>query len=142
MLKYTFLTEQFYNDYRDCSEIEKKTNRPHVQLKLVIDGVIWCIPMRSRISHPNAYITDSENRCGVDFSKAVAITDEEKYLDAERKPRIRQNEFEALRGKEYIIQQRFRKYISTYRNAKNRMDISRNRRLVSMSTLQYFEEYI
>lgn len=142
MLKYTFLTDQFYIDYSHCTEIEQKRFRPHVQLQVVVDGVTWCIPMRSHIRHPHALMTDPENGCGVDFSKAVAISDRTKYLDFENKPKIRQNEFDALRGKEYIILQKFKKYIKDYKRAKNRLDVERNAELVRKSTLQYFEEFI
>lgn len=38
--------------------------------------------------------------CGVDFSKAVVITDD-KYIDMLTEPHIRENEFNALRGKDY-----------------------------------------
>lgn len=141
MLKYTFLTDAFYQDYADYPEIEQKRFRPHVLLKIVVDGVTWCIPLRSHISHPHAYLTDPKNHCGVDFSKAVAITDP-RYLDAVHKPVLRQNEFDALRGKDYLIRQRFQAYIRAYIKAKSRLDVPRNRTLVQMSTLQYFEEYL
>lgn len=142
MLKYTFLTDAFYQDYANCTEIEKKRFRPHVQLTLNVNGILWCIPMRSHITHPNAYMTDAQNHCGVDFSKAVVILDTKRYLDTNEKPRIRKNEFDALRGKEHIILQRFTKYIKDYKEAKERIDIPRNADLVKKSTLQYFEDYI
>lgn len=64
---------------------------------------LFAIPMRSHISHPYAYMTDKEKRCGVDYTKAVLVTDEARYIEQERKPHIRPNEFDALRGKEYKI---------------------------------------
>ena len=51
MLKYTFLTDKFYNDYKNCVEIEEKTDRPYIRIKICVDGVWWAIPMRSNIKH-------------------------------------------------------------------------------------------
>ena len=141
-MKYTFLTQQFYDDHTNCPQILQKKDRPHVQLTLVVNGITWCIPMRSHVTHPHAYITDRTNHCGVDFSKAVAIVDTGKYLDTATKPHIRPLEFNALRGKEYILQQKFQKYIREYKHAKANIHIQRNQNLVTMSTLQYFEQYI
>ena len=100
------------------------------------------MPLRSNIRHPHTLWTDKENRCGIDFSKAVVISDVESYVDNSASPHIRPNEFRALKGKEFIIVKKLRKYISDYKKAKLRPDIERNRILLQYSTLQYFEEYI
>ena len=54
----------------------------------------------------------------------------------------RQNEFNALKGKEHIVQMKLVQYIRTYKKAKERMDVSRNKIICQYSTLQYFEKYI
>ena len=59
--------------------------------------------MRSHIRHNFVLWTYKENGCGLDFSKAVIILDEKKYIDSDRKPIIRQNEFNSLKGKERIV---------------------------------------
>lgn len=142
MLKFTFLTKEFYADYSSCKEIERKEHRPHIQLTIDVNGVLFCIPMRSNINHPHVLWTDKKNKCGIDFSKAVVITDRDRYLDHLNKPFIRQNEFDSLRGKEHIIEQKMIKYIRDYKMAKANLSIARNRMLVMCSTLQYFEEYL
>lgn len=85
--------------------------------------------------------TDKKNHCGVDFSKAVVITDE-KYIDMLTEPHIRENEFNALRGKDYKIKVKMEKYIEEYKKAKQDLGKKHNQNLVKYSTLQYFEKEI
>ena len=100
--RFIFLTDEFYKAYPSelYPEIEQKQYRPHIQVYVEINGIQYAIPLRSEIHHPHVLWTDKNNRCGVDFSKAVVITDE-KYIDMLREPHIRENEFNALRGKDY-----------------------------------------
>lgn len=106
-----------------------------------INGRVFAVPLRSHIKHKYVLWTDEENGCGLDFSKAVVILNA-KQIDEEKKPYIRPNEFEALRGKEAIIAQKMKGYIATYKKARQRIDVPRNQRLCKYSTLQYFEKYI
>lgn len=99
----------------------------------------FAIPLRSHIAHPYAYITDKARRCGADYTKAVVITDEARYIDRTRKPYIRPEEFDALRGKEYRIKCGMQKYMETYRSA-CKSENARDQMLVRYSTLQYFED--
>ena len=140
-MQFIFLTQDFYNDYVDCSEIEQTRYRPYVQVYIRLNGVDFAVPLRSNINHPNALWTDKENRCGLDFSKAVVIT-KASYIDRTTVPHIRPNEFNALRGREYQAEQGLIRYINEYKKAKRRLDIPRNQTLCRFSTLQYFEEYI
>lgn len=138
---FTFLSEDFYRDYASCPEIEQKSNRPYVRVQVIIDGVLFAVPLRSSINHPNVLWTDKEAGCGLDFSKTVVLA-KPNYVDTTRKPHIRQNEFDALRGKEYLVKQRLAQYIKKYKKAKQRLDIPRNQTLCQYSTLQYFEDFI
>lgn len=142
MLKFIFLSDKFYQDYAGCSEIEQKKSRPYIQVEVVVDGVHFGVPLRSNIRHPHVLWTDKDNLCGVDFSKTVVISDPTSYIDTSTAPYIRPNEFQALKGKEFIIEQKLRKYISDYKKAKLRPDVGRNKLMLRYSTLQYFEEYI
>lgn len=144
MLKAVFLTDAFYRAYPKSkySEIEEKTDRPYIRIKVVVNGVVWGIPMRSNISHKYAVWTDKENSCGLDLTKAVVITKPAKYI-SNVTPHIRDNEFKVLKQlNEYDISQKFQKYIKDYKRAKTAQNVKRNRELVSFSTLQYFERYI
>lgn len=141
MLKFVFLSEKFYKDHALCKEIERKGNRPYIQIEVLVNGVLFGVPLRSNINHPHVLWTDKKNRCGVDFSKTVVISCEED-IDTLTTPYIRPNEFKKLKGKEHIIQEKLKKYISDYKKAKERPDIERNRHILAYSTLQYFEDFI
>lgn len=141
--RFIFLTDEFYKAYPSelYPEIEQKQYRPYIQVYVEINGIQYAIPLRSEIHHPHVLWTDKNNRCGVDFSKAVVITDE-KYIDMLREPHIRENEFNTLRGKDYKIRVKMEKYIEEYKKAKQDLGKKHNQNLVKYSTLQYFEKEI
>lgn len=141
--RFVFLSNKFYNMYTSSEypEIEQKQNRPYIQVYVKIDGVQFAIPLRSGINHPHVFWTDKNNHCGVDFSKAVVIKDES-YIDMNTEPYLRQNEFDALRGKDYRIKKKMQDYIEKYKKAKQDMNKPVNETLVKYSTLQYFEKEI
>lgn len=141
--RFVFLSSDFYNAYPSARypEIEQKQNRPYIQIYVEINGVQYAIPLRSDIKHPHVLWTDKANHCGVDFSKAVVIKDE-RYIDMTTAPHLRQNEFDALRGKDYKIKTKMEKYIELYKKAKKDLSNPVNQKLVKYSTLQYFEDDI
>ena len=98
--------------------------------------------MRSNITHPHVFWTDKKNRCGIDYGNTIAIIDVQKYIDTSSKPIIRQNEFDALRGKDYQVKKGLIKYLNEYKEAKKDLSIPRNRTLVEKSSLQYFEDIL
>jgi len=142
-MEFIFLSELFYKDYPHelYPQMELKPSRPYTQVYTKIGDYIFAIPLRSHIYHPHVLWTDKEKHCGVDFSKAIIILKGE-YIDASASPHIRQNEFESLRGKEYIIKQKMIRYIHKYQYAKLNLSNPRNKYLCEFSTMQYFEEYI
>lgn len=140
-MNFIFLSASFYRDYSCCKEIAEKSNRPYIQVCVKINGVWFAVPMRSHIKHPYALLTDTENHCGIDFTKAVVIEKPE-YIDTTRKPQIRQNEFNALKGKEYEIKRKLEQYIRIYNKSRKRLDVPRNARICAYSTLQYFEKWL
>ncbi len=142
--RFIFLTDKFYEDYPHdkYSEIEQKPTRPYIQVVVEIEGVQFAVPLRSDINHPHVLWTDKPNHCGVDFSKAVVITDAEKYIDYQKDPYIRPSEFDALRGKDYKIKEKMIRYIADYKDAKNNLSDPIKQKLYEYSTLQYFEKYI
>ena len=141
--RFIFLSDKFYQDYpgEKYPELEQKRNRPYIQIVIEIDGIRYAAPLRSGIKHTYAFWTDKKNHCGVDFSKAVVISDEE-YINADTVPYIRPNEFNALRGKDYKIKTKMIKYIEKYKKAKQDLGKIANQNLVRYSTLQYFEKEI
>ena len=139
--RFIFLSNEFYNAYpaSEYPEMEQKLNRPYIQVYVEIDGIQFAIPLRSDIHHPHVLWTDKTNHCGVNFSKAVVIK-QENYIDMNKVPHLRQNEFDALRGKDYRIKIKMQNYIKKYKKAKQDLSNPINQNLVKYSTLQYFEE--
>lgn len=141
-MKYIFLTKKFYDDYKDCSEIEKKPDRPYMQACIEIDNKIYAVPLRSHITHEHVLWSDKENNCGLDFSKAVLLLKPDEYIDKIRVPHIRPNEFKNLKGKEHEATVKLKRYINKYKKAKSKLQFRENQILCQYSTLQYFEEYL
>lgn len=141
-MEYRFLTSEFYNAYPQSKyhEIEQKPNRPYTLICITINKHTFAIPMRSHITHRYAYITDKANMCGVDFSKAVYIADKN-YIDMTTNPHIRQNEFDYLKGKDFIIKTKFINYVKKYVKAKKSGDANKLGEFI-YSTLPYFEAEI
>lgn len=142
MLKTVFLTNEFYKAHEQHSEIEQKETRPYIRIQIMIDGVLWGIPLRSHIKHEYVIWTDKENGCGIDFTKAVVIDKPDQYI-SDTKPHIRPEEFKVLKKiDEYRVTQKMQQYIREYKKAKQNPKIPRNKQLLNFSTLQYFEEYL
>ena len=142
VLKLVFLTKDFYNDFSKCPEIENKDQRPYIRVHVNIGGVLWGIPLRSHISHNHVIWTDEENGCGIDFTKAVVISNPALYISG-TKPHLRDDEFKVLkRIDEFQLKTKFQRYIKEYKKAKQHPEMKRNKMLLNFSTLQYFEEYI
>lgn len=141
--RFIFLSSKFFRTYpaNEYPELAQKQDRPYIQVYVTINGVHFAIPLRSSIHHPYVFWTDRERKCGVDFSKAVVLPDES-YINEELTPYLRENEYLALRGKDFIIKKEMQKYIEKYKVAKQNMDNPFNRKLVRYSTLQYFETEI
>ena len=137
-----FLTEEFYEDHAqpEYKEIEHKVDRPYMILLVKIEGTVWGLPFRSHIKHAHAFWTDKESGCGIDYSKAVVVSDP-KYIDRERTPHIRPKEFEAIRGQEQRIHQGFLSYIKAYKRAR-RSGHPRYGRMIRYSTLQNYEDLL
>lgn len=140
MVNFVFLTRDFYEDYKHCSEIEQKDNRPYAMVLATINNIDFAIPLRSNIKHNHVVWTDKQSRCGLDLSKALVITDKNKYIDTTTQPHIRQNEFDALRGKEHFIKQKLEHYVNIYTKALRKRYLTDKALLCKYSTLQYFHE--
>ena len=139
---YKFLSSQFYSDYPHSQfpELEHKTIRPYIMICVTVNQHTFALPLRSHICHPYAYITNKVKKCGVDFSKAVYISDE-KYIDNSTRPFIRTDEYRKLIGKEHIIKNKLIKYISDFVDAYKSQDENKISRF-RFSTLYYFQDLI
>ena len=93
-MKFHRLSSIFYAKFGHYEEILAKADRPYYVLLLELDGLTYAIPLRSHITHPYCFIADnsSNKNNGLDYSKAVVITDVAQYIDP-TPVTIRQHEY-------------------------------------------------
>lgn len=137
-MQLNILSEKFYSTYADCDEILKKANRPYACLTIELDGLLYAIPFRHHIKHRYAFHAIGE--AGIDYSKAVVITDT-LFLSSDI-PSIENMEFEIIKREENKIRYEFSKYVNQYRRAMRHRNNRRSQNILKYSTLQYFEEYL
>jgi protein AbiQ len=134
------LSPDFYAAYGQCPEMLQKHSRPYYVLVLTVDAVTYAIPLRSHISHPFCFIADG-NTSGLDFTKAVVVT-EQKYVDA-APVTIRSNEFRFLAQREHEIGAKFAAYVGRYKKECRRRAETPSlpeSNLCKYSTLKYFHK--
>ena len=138
MIRFVFLSEAFYQQMNGCNEILLKERRPYLLALITQGSVTFAIPLRSHIKHQYVFYTNKACLCGLDYTKAVVITDQTLQIDHTRQPVVRQDEFDALRGREHDIMQGMHHYLHDYRHALQHQSHPRNAQIIKMSALQYF----
>lgn len=125
------------------SEILSKPSRPYIMLEVsVADSVKSYIPLRSNINHRYAFFTNIPQKCGLDYTKAIFLTDDF-YVEKNRKPVIDKAELLNITGQELLITRKMIQFICYYRKAKEKIKVNpKYEILVRCSTLQYFEQII
>ena len=99
-MKFCFLTDEFFDLYKECEEIEKKNNRPYATVCLLkYNNFYFAIPIRHNIKHQYAIFTDKEKTKGLDLSKTLIIKDLN-FLVQNRTAFISQDEYSQLIQKE------------------------------------------
>lgn len=134
MLRLIYLSDKFYATYGHYREILQKDGRPYACLAVEIDGYRFAIPFRHHIPHKYAFFT--YDRCGLDYTKAVAIEDDP--MIAPEMPFIEQREFNALKGKDTLIESGMRRYYKSLRNAMNYPENPHYANILRFSALKYF----
>ena len=137
-MKFCFLTDDFFEIYKNCKEIEKKNNRPYATVCLLkYNNLYFAIPIRHNIKHQYAIFTDKEKTKGLDLSKTLIIKDL-KYIIQNKTAFISQTEYSQLITKEAFILSKLNSYIKKYIKALEHQEIKKNYLLCSMSCLKYF----
>jgi protein AbiQ len=106
------LSAAFYTEFSQCEEILTKEDRPYYVLLLELDSLTYAIPLRSHITHSYCFIADNSGgqNSGLDYSKAVVITDVAQYIEP-TPATIRQHEFNVYKQREYVIKKKFSSYL-------------------------------
>jgi protein AbiQ len=110
------LSAAFYAEFSQSEEILTKGDRPYYVLLLELDSLTYAIPLRSHITHTYCFIADNssgQNR-GLDYSKAVVITDVARYIDS-TSVTIRQHEFNVYKQRENLIKKQFSSFVALYK---------------------------
>ncbi len=137
-MKFRFLTESFYNDYKNCIEIEKKCNRPYAVMCIFeYKGLIFAIPIRHNINHP--YKIKTVKNQGLDISKTLVIKDSYRYIQ-KYSAYISKEEYNILIKQKKKISRELEKYIKLYKKALKNQEVIRNENICKMSCLQYFHK--
>lgn len=139
-MKIKFLSESFYEEFKDCREILKKKNRPYLVFIIECEGIDYAIPFRTNINHKNSFICSDEPNYtgGLDYTKAIPIL-KDYYIDNNLKEvKIRQREFNYLKGKDEKIKKEFKKYLKEYKKALKNPKQERFKNILKYSSLQYF----
>ena len=102
------LSAAFYAKFDQCEEILTKEERPYYVLLLELDGLTYAIPLRSHITHHFCFIADNStgHNSGLDYSKAVVITDPALFIDPSPVT-VRRYEFNVYKQREYLIRKQF-----------------------------------
>jgi len=134
-MKLIFLSQDFYTDYSQHSEIMAKNNRPYACFTIMIDSHLFAIPLRHHINHPFAYIT--VGNCGLDYSKAVVV-DDPRYISSAT-PTIDSKEWNLIKAGYDVIFREFKKYLHQYKRALKHPDNPRSDIYLKYGTLKYFD---
>lgn len=120
LIKIVKLQEAFFKQNGDLVEAlhqgsggdidAAKTRGYGVVTVRIEEGLLFGIPLRSHISHKNAFITNGTK--GLDYTKAVLISDE---THVSQDPfNIPQDEYVKIADRELFIRERFEKFIKRY----------------------------
>ena len=111
-----------------------KQRRPYIQLETPIDGNIFAIPIRRRITHKYAFFTRDHR--GLDYTKAVMIEDA-RYI-SDQKTCIQAEEYYLIRANGGRIFNGLRAYLKVYQNAREHPNTQAAQNILRYGSLRYF----
>ena len=136
------LTQEFWNDFpiAQYPELMDDKVRPYCVAILIVEGIQFAVPFRTKIPHGECYIfrgSPRSDQSGLDFTKAVVIT-KPTYIGQE--VFIEQVEYQQFVTNEKVIANRFKNFINNYRKWSTDPAYYRKEVLMSFCTLQYFHK--
>ncbi|PPK43234.1 type III toxin-antitoxin system TenpIN family toxin [Clostridium algidicarnis] len=134
------LTQSFYDTYKHCNEILSKEKRQYCIALFIIDDIKFAIPFRTHIKHKYCYIFKNSPRSdnsGLDFTKAVVITDD-KFVGGDTI--IDSKEYSEFINKQAVIANQFEKFINNYKKWTSDPRYYRAEKTIAFSSLQYFHK--
>ena len=134
------LTSSFFTAYAACPEILRKSGRQYCIALLLVDNIKFAIPFRTNIGHNHCYLFSNSPRganSGLDFTKAVVITDET-YIGQDAI--IENAEYSEFINKQKVIANRFENFIDDYKKWVKDPIYYHEENVVAFSSLQYFHK--
>jgi protein AbiQ len=119
-IKFVFLSQKFHNDYPldKYPEFERKPGRPYL---VVIIRTKCCgtfaVPLRHHITHNFSFLTDKIRRCGLDYSKAVPLENNDYIQDLGRQVLVEPAEYQIISARYKDIVADFELYLQSYKRA-------------------------
>ena len=152
------LTDQFYKDYKNYTQILQKTKRPYILVVVIINDFLCAIPLRSNINvqeykirraikYGTFFHTENEERStkkGLDFSKLIILQDSHYILDSTKLKDITQKNY--IHSSKHIIESQLKKYIHTYKSKFMKLEAGNYHKEMyyycATSSLQYFHNLL
>lgn len=117
----------------------RNPDRPYMHIVASYKGHNFLIPFRSKINHRHGFIFNNKERKGLDFTKAIIMSDLDKYSYESEKP-IPQKHHDTIVKKQDFIIRKFKKYVDEYCKYTIKTDENYLRIKGRFSTLQNFHE--
>lgn len=148
-MDYIVLTKKFFDHYPNSEfpEFLTKLNRPYILIKVTIGNNEFAIPLRSHIKNSKftcslktREVENSNEHCGLDFTKAVLITDFDyfSYNIKGKKIIVKEDDHKVFINSKTLIETTMKKYIEKFKNKYPKRNIERNNKFCRYSTLQYY----
>jgi protein AbiQ len=146
------LTAEFYKDHHHLKERLDKwedKGRGYGVLLVAVAGHTFAIPLRSKmdVNHPANFYTKIHSpegkqvKHGLDYTKAVIITDSERYISKAEFKLADKNDYVKIIEAQHRIIKAFEKYVKKYIDAVKKQDSNiLQSRKYRYSTLQNYHE--
>lgn len=134
-----FLTDEFYETFKECKEILAKKSRPYSTAIFEVDQLVFAIPFRTNINHKYSYIfktSDHALKSGLDFTKAVIIS---KDLIGDV-AFINPEEYAEFLENRHSIAKDFQRFVKNYKKWMKKPIEHRPIAVMKYCTLKYFHK--
>ena len=148
-MDYIVLTKNFFDNYPNSEypEFLTKINRPYILIKVTIGKNEFAIPLRSHLKYNKFNCSlktregsDSKEHCGLDFTKAILITDLDyySYNIKGKKVVVEDKDHKVFLNSKTLIETTMKEYIERFKKKYPKRNIERNNKFCRYSTLQYY----
>ena len=139
-MDYVYLTDEFFDKYKDNDQIKQKTTRLYI---LLDNGKgYFAVALCSKINHPYRLYVNEEDKSGVDYSKKVALSYEYKEKFIDKNAIVKPKYYKFLKDKDHEVKTGVDRYIKRYKKALKAPNQKHNNTIIKNSALQSFHNEI